>query len=460
MNIKAGLCGALLLLATATAYGLGAQSGQAQSPAPASSTPAIPDAAMAQLGARARAFVTGLEVDPDSENGRILVQWLIKIALVPEFSANLSTLDASPNPLGSVTFSSENRLKMLRSMKVVASESRDDCKIKQPGRDDLGGLAKTLSPKGLRSALEMIEVILTQRSGQAGVEEHYTVAELLDADARLNSVALPESLSKGHESDNCALFAFLIDAVVALPEPQRRRATYEFFKRIGGGKQASESVLGDPAAYLDDVFDERRLPDSIRRRLPPDGSRPLPFSRLIVDAEWVNKSAPEAAFLITDTYVNRRNNGVVAELVTSQDKSGKTTWSDFTLSFGIADMFYQSVGSDTTMLRTLKDDTAIAIANQPMVKGKRIEIPIPQPSRKGELSRRCEVGMTVPASTIFHTLTGDAVDLACSEIGKDGTTTRVRATWLSDYGVTLSRAFDGEEGRTDVVIKNVTIVKP
>ncbi|KUZ94049.1 hypothetical protein WI40_20485 [Burkholderia ubonensis] len=412
---------------------------------------------MAQLGARARAYVTGLGVDPDSENGRILVQWLIKIAQVPEYRANLSALDASSNPLGSVTFSPENRLKMLRSMKEVASESRDGCKLKQPGRNDFGGLAKTLSPKGFRSALETIEIILTQ---QAGVEERYTVAELLDADARFNSVALAESLSKGHESDNCALFAFLIDAVVVLPEPQRQRVTYEFFKRIGGGKQASESVLGDPAAYLDDVFDERRLPDSMRRRLPPDGSRPLPFSRLIVDAEWMNKTAPAASFAVTDTYVNRRNNGVVAELITSQDKSGKTTWSDFTLSFGIADMFYQSVGSDTTMLRTLKDDTAIAIANQSMVKGKRIEIPIPQPSRKGELSRRCEVGVTVPASTIFRTLTGDAVDLDCSEIGKGGTTTRVRATWLSDYGITLSKAFDGEEGRTDVVIKNVTIVKP
>ncbi|WP_063899257.1 hypothetical protein [Burkholderia stagnalis] len=460
MKIKAGLCGALLLLATATAYGLGVQSGQTEAPVPASSVNSISDAMASQVAERARVYVGSIGVDPGSENGRLLVQWLTKVALVPQNRANLNAYAAGRSPFRTDMLSPENRLKVLRLIKEIASGPRNSCTMPQAQANDLGGMAKAMSPKEFRSALEVMEIIVTQRAGQTGAEEHYTVAELLDADARLDALELPDSLSKGREAEPCAAFLFMIDAVDAMPEPQRQRTTYEFFKMMNGGAQATESVLGDPVAYLDDVFDERRLPDSIRRHLPPDGSRPLPFSRLIVDAERVNKAAPESEGPVTDTYVNRRNNGVVAELVTSPDRSGKAKWASFVLTFGIVDLSSQGIWNGATMLSTLKDDTAIAIANQPIMTGKRIEMPVPQPSSKGQLSRRCEVGKTAPASSIFRTLTGDAVDFDCSELRKDGTTTRVRAVWLANYGITLPTAYDDEDGRTDVVIKNVTIVTP
>ncbi|WP_063900298.1 hypothetical protein [Burkholderia ubonensis] len=462
MKIKAGLCGALLLLATATAYGLGAQSGQAESSAPASSTPAIPDVAISQIGARARAYVVGIGVDPDSENGRMLVHWLAKIAQDPEYRANLVAIPERGGAFANIMPSPEGRLAMLRLMKERANASRNDCKNVQPSGNDLGAIAKTLSPKEFRNTLDLIDLVLRQRSAQPGEGERYTVAELLDVDARLNAMEPPKSLANGSELNSCALFAFSIETIETLPEPERQRTTYEFYRFIIGGKSASDSVLGNPAAYLDDVFDERRLPDSIRRHLPPDGSRPLPYSRLIVDGEWVNKTTPADSAPYTDTYVNRRNNGVLAELITSPNSSGKTNWSNFTVTYGIAELLSQTVASNLNVSRlaTLKDDKAIAIANEPMFNGMHIEISVPQPSRKGQLSRRCEIGKTVSASTIFGTLTGEAVELDCSRVWKNGTTSRVRAVWLTDYGIELARTIDDEDGRTDVIIKNVTIVKP
>ncbi|PAJ79858.1 hypothetical protein CJO71_16280 [Burkholderia ubonensis] len=392
----------------------------------------------------------------------MLVQWLTKIAQDPESLANLGAIADRSSMFANVMPSPASRLAMLRLIKERAYRSRNDCEKVQPSGNDLAALAKTLSPKDFRNTLDVIDIVVRQRSVQPGEGERYTVAELLDVDAHINAIEPPKSLSNGSEFNPCAVFAFSIETVEALPEPERQRATYEFYRFISGGKVASERVLDDPAAYLDDVFDERRLPDSIRRHLPPDGSRPLPYSRLIVDGEWVNKTTPADSAPYTDTYVNRRNNGVLAELMTSPNSSGKTNWSNFAVTYGIAELLSQTVASNLNVSRlaTLKDDKAIAIANEPMFNGKHIEISVPQPSRKGQLSRRCEIGKTVSASTIFGTLTGEAVELDCSKVRKNGTTSRVRAVWLTDYGIELSRTIDDEDGRTDVIIKNVTIVKP
>ncbi|UXU85648.1 hypothetical protein [Burkholderia sp. S-53] len=295
-----------------------------------------------------------------------------------------------------------------------------------------------------------------------GDAEHYTVAELLEVDARIDAIDVPPWLEKQDKPNSCALIQFAVGVLEKLPEPEQRRATYELFKFIADGKPATETVLADPASYQDEVFDERRLPDAIRSQLPLDGSRPLPYSRLVVDGEWVNKTTPKAARPYVDTYVNRRNNGVVVELMTTKDASGNLHWADFDMGYGLADLMTQFVRAprSASMLGVQTNTSAIALANEPMTEGKRFEIALPQPSSHGQRVRRCEIGKTEPASTVFGTLTGDAVNLDCSEVHKDGKTVRVRSAWLVDYGIELSKTIDDEDGRTDVVIKNVTIVKP
>ncbi|NTX29801.1 hypothetical protein HT746_22205 [Burkholderia pyrrocinia] len=433
---------------------------------PAASAPAANPAinlTPAEITERARTFVAHSGVDPDSENGQILVAWFVGVAQNPDYFARLRSLRGKSTTGTEMTLSPADRLRFVHLMKDIASESRNGCEMSQLTGRDLTSLAKTSSPKMLRSVFELMDIVVGRNGAAPADGEHYTVAELLEVDARIDAIDVPPSLAKQDKSSTCALIQFAVDALDGLPEPEQRRATYELFKLVADGKLAAETVLADPAAYLDEVFDERRLPDAMRSQLPPDGSRPLPYSRLVVDGAWVSRKAtPKAERPYVDTYINRRNNGVVVELMTTKDASGNPRWSSFDMGYGLADLLSQSVSAPrhATVLRTLNDLSAIALASQPLTEGKRVEIALPQPSSHGQLTQRCEIGKTEPASTVFGTLTGNAVNLDCSEVHKDGKTVRVRSAWLLDYGIELTRSIDDEDGTTDVVIKNVTIVKP
>lgn len=440
------------------------QDGQPESPAPASVGGAPTRGFTIPPDERIRANVAKAGVDPDSENGRVLVQWLIRIAADPAYRAKLLALPHGGNPFRNLQLSPEDRLNVLRLMSDLASSSPNDCRVveMQGKSGDFFAAAKTLSTRGLQDFVGMMDILAKPGSVQSGTDENYTVAELLDADAHFDAIALPGSSALKSASNPCEIMRLIYGQLAALPQPVQQRATYDLFKALGGGEMASGSVLDDPSAYLDDVFDERRLPESIRSLLPADGSRPLPFSRVIVNGEWVNKTTPGDSGPFTDTLVNRRNNGAVAELITAPDSSGQARWSAFILSYGGAELLSQTVESrtDVTMLATLKDGAAIAAANQPLVEGKRIDFPLPQPIREGQTSRSCEVAKTIPASTIFGSLTGDAIETLCTEVQKNGVKTHSRGVWLVDYGIGMPMTIEDEDGRTDVVVKNVTIVKP
>ncbi|MGS0895302.1 hypothetical protein ACVBGC_22630 [Burkholderia stagnalis] len=462
MKIKTGLFGVWLFAAAATAYGLGVQSTPAE---PAASGPAANPAGNltpAQIAERARTVIAQMGVDPDSENGQIMLAWFTRIAQHPDYFARLRSARGNSAFAPDMMLPPAERLRFIRLLKNIVGESQNDCRMSQLTGGNLAALAKTSSPEVLRSLFELMDLVVGRNDASSGEDEHYTVAELLEADARLDAVDVPASLSKQDAPNNCVLIRFAVDVLGKLPEPDQQRATYEIFKLITGGQSASETVLADPEAYLDEVFDERRLPDAIRNRLPPDGSRPLPYARLIVDGEWVNKTTPKDAGPYVDTYVNRRNNGVVVELLTAKDASGKPNWSSFDMGYGLTDLLTQFVSAPrhASRLGTQAETSALALANESMTEGKRVEIALPQPSSRGQLTRRCEIGKTVPASTIFATLTGNAVNLDCSEKDKSGATVRVRSAWLVDYGIELSKTIDDQDGRTDVVVKNITIVKP
>jgi hypothetical protein len=463
MKIKAGLCGVLLLFSTAAAYGLGMQDGAPESPAPAVAASSAAVAATMLSSEQIRAIVGKIGVDPDSGNGQVVVRWVSRIAVDPAYRARFFAMSQRGNPFRNADLSPQARLDVLRLMGDMDSDSGNDCRILQANSGNFVVLAKSLSTRGLEDLFEMMDALTTSESAPSNTED-YTVAELLDADARLDASAAPTlGSAAGMDASNpCRIARLLYEPAVSLPQPVQQRATYELFKALGGGKLAMGSVFSDPMAYLDDVFDERRLPDSIRALLPPDGSRPLPWSRVIVNGAWVNKTTPADSAPFTYTFVNRRNNGVVAEFDTSPDRSGKTIWADFTLSYGSAELLSQTIEgpATATLLATLNDGAAIAAANDSLAEGKQIDYPLPQPSHYGQTVRRCEVGKTVPASTIFDSLTGQAVESVCSELRKSGVTTRVHALWLVDYGILIPKTMEDEDGLTDVVVKDVAIEKP
>ncbi|MBN3779993.1 hypothetical protein G3O06_20885 [Burkholderia sp. Ac-20345] len=461
MKIKTGLFGVLLAISTATAYGLGVQSIPTEPAASAPTANPVISLTPAQVTQRARAYFAQHGLDPDSENGQIMTVWFTKVVQDPGYLDRLSNLRDQLASGAGTMLPATDRLKFLRLLKDISSESQNGCEaLKLAKSGELVALAKMSSPKTLRKMAELVDIGAAKREASSE-DEHYTIAELLDVEARLNTIDSQPELFKQSKANSCGSVGILYDIFGTLPEPERHRATYDFFKMMTGGKSASEIVLADPFAYLDEVFDDRRLPDAIRGRLPADGSRPLPYARLIVDGEWVNKMTPEDSGPFVDTFVNRHNNGVVVDLLTPKGVSGTSRWVAFDMSYGIADLMTQNVNGRlyATMLGTQTKTSTIELANEPMAEGKHVEIALPQPSSHGQLTRRCEIGKTEPASAIFDTLTGNAINLDCSEVRKDGKTVRARSVWLADYGIELYKSFDDEDGRTDVIIKNITIVK-
>lgn len=64
-------------------------------------------------------------------------------------------------------------------------------------------------------------------------------------------------------------------------------------------------------------FMERRFGKDEVWSVPSASAHPLTFKRLTFEGEWINKTTPEDAGPFVDTYINRRNNGVIGEVTTS-----------------------------------------------------------------------------------------------------------------------------------------------
>lgn len=344
---------------------------------------------------------------------------------------------------------------MLQLVKDMATESTKECRLNALRTTDFIAIAKTASPRAMEDLLEMMDILI-QAQNAPRPQDQYTLVDLLNADARLNATSMVAPGTHGYPPGPCGMVALLVDAIDALPEPTRQYASFETMRTLNQQKTAEQVVFADPSAYLDDEFDERQLPDSLKSALPADGSRPLPFSRLTFDADWVNKTKPADNATFKDAFINRRNNGVIAEITTSQD------WMDFTLSYGLASLRAQTVGQAAALseLGTLEDNATLAAAARDLVAGQSVDFAVPQPTgTKGMKAKHYEVGQSVPASTIFPSLTGTAVKVAGNEVGPDKPA-HWQGVWLADYHVLWTQSIDDEDGHTEAVIRNVTIEGP
>jgi hypothetical protein len=392
-------------------------------------------------------------VDPDSQQGQILARWMTKFAADPAWPAAMRRNQTDRNALFAAPLGSDDRLRMLGLFKDIATGSAYDCRALMQGADFIA-MTKSASPRTVEDVMEIFQIVVDGPTSEH-VEEHYSDVTLLDADALLNATP-PKHGAKEYPKNPCEMLAFSVDAINALPPDLRGPASFEFLRTLSHRKNMVQMTLDNPYAYFDESFDERRLPEEIRRRLPSDGSRPLPYSRVTFDARWVNKTTPGDDASFKDVFVNRRNNGVVAEMVTS------TGWTDYTLSLGLADLRKQTVGTGTSLTRlaTLPSDATIATFAHEPASGETVDIILPQPSSNEANSTQCRVEGTVPASKVFQKFRGTAVSLICTQQQKTGLSRRWHTTLLLDYGITWTDWIDDEDGRTTAIVRNVTIDDP
>jgi hypothetical protein len=457
MKLKIGFYGVALFFTVTSAHALDMRGTQPVAPESEAPKTAPVNPAPAVTHERIRQLLSQSGVDPDSENGHMLVALFTRLASDAEYRDRFT----GPGMFGG-QLSPDDRLRVLHLMKDLAQTQKSDCNALSASGRDFVLLAKTLSPRAFKDVLDILDISIGH-SVHDPDDERYTTADLLAADleteSALEAKLTPQSTAKA-KPNMCEMLIASLDAIDAMPPASRQRATYEFFQTMAKKPSARAKVLADPSAYLDDMFDERRLPDSIRRTLPENGSRRLPYARLVIDAEWRHQWKPDEPSPFRDTYVNRRNNGVIAEVVTPGADAAQQNWSDFYLSYGVVDLLTQYVGSGLTALGTLNDGTAVEVANQPLLEGHSIKFPVPLPSEDGESTRTCEVGKTVPASTLFKSLDGNAVELRCTFVKEDGNTEHVSVALLANYGIQWWTSYDNEKGHTDIVIRNVTIQRP
>lgn len=404
-----------------------------------------------------QARVAAQGINPDSPQGRELVKFSAELARDSQARAAMGSHD-SPAP--SRSLSADDRLRMLHAMNGAMNATPGDCEAWHAHSTDIFALARTLSPQAFQSAIEMAELSFLQR--QPVRDERYTTAELLDADARLDAVPMPEDVRDPEHmssAQKCKVSRTVVAVVDAMPQLLQRRVTFEFLQKISHRPLAVDTVLNEPQAYLDEIFDQRQLPEAMRRQLPADGSVRLPFRRFVVDGEWISQLPGESG-LIRDTYINRRNDGVIAELLTSAGRPENADWADFILTYGIEDLRRQSVSkSKVTLLATMPDERAIAEAPTHFTEGSAIYVPLPQPQPdRSAFAQQCKVGGSRPASAVFPSLSGVAVDLQCATLTRAGKIiAEDQNVWLSDYHITFNLSWNVNGQTGHLVIHNITI---
>ncbi|PLZ00541.1 hypothetical protein CY652_20615 [Burkholderia sp. WAC0059] len=403
---------------------------------------------------RIRTGVAAKGVDPDTPQGKLLVAFLAGLLSDPQSRA------AMANAAGQIaSLRPGERLRVLNATSDAMGATPADCEAWLTHGHDLFALARTLSPQAFQSEIEFMEILSRHR--QSTSDEQYTTAELLDAEARLNAASLPGDLrdvAQPSPAQQCELLHTAIAAIDAMPEPLQQRASFEFVRVLAHQPTAVDTVLSDPEAYLDAMFDEQALPETIRGRLPADGSRPLPFRRLVIDGEWVSQIPGESG-PIRDIYVNRHNNGVVSELLTPAGQPAKPEWANFILSDGFVELRQQSIWKlSVTPLAALSGDQGTAKADGPFAKGETIVIPQAQPQPDLTVSQQCTVGGSRPASTVFPSLSGVAVDMQCVSHAQTGeVTAENQDVWLPDYHVAFNMSWRIKGKAGHLVIHNITI---
>lgn len=388
-------------------------------------------------------------INPDSPQGKKLIAFLTDLA------RNRETRGASANhgkPVSILALSADERLHLLHELNGAMNSTPDDCEAWNAPSRDIFALARTLSPSAFQSAIEIDRLYSSVR--QPVHAEQYTTAELVEADVRLHAVPMPKDITDPRhvsQAQQCEITGAAVAAIDAMPPPLQGQATIEYIRKLSHQPIAINVVLVKPDDYLDEVFDERQLAESVRDRLPADGSIPVPFRHLTIDGEWISHIPGESG-PVSDTFINRHDNGVIAELLTSSGTTKGAAWADFILTYGLGDLRRQSIWGNgyATPLAAVPDEQAVVPTPTHFAKGSMIDIPLPQPEPDASIVQRCNVEGNRSASTVFSSLSGVAIDMRCTSRTRDGKIVgEDQVVWLTDYHIALNMSWtiDGKAGR-------------
>lgn len=455
-NMKARARFLAVLLATACTTSCSTLTkpiGASTSAAIANSTPNTATSGHQQPAADSlRERVVAQGVDPESPQGKDL------IAFLAELERNRETPNQD-KPISILALPADDRLRFLHDYNGAMNATPGDCEAYAHSKN-IFALARTLSPAAFQSEIDMVKVRwLRHQSAQA---QQYTTAELVEADARLDAVPMPEDISapgRSPHAQECEINKTAVAAVDAMPYPLQAQATFELIRKLSHQPIAVDSVLANPQDYLDEVFDERQLAKSIRDRLPADGSIQLPFRRLVVDGEWISQLPGESG-PISDAFINRHGNGVIAEVLTSTGRPKQAGVADFILADGFRDLRLQMVEGNgyATPLATLTDEQAAMPAPTNFTAGSTVDIQLAQPQPDGSATEQCKVEGRRAASKVFASLSGVAFDLRCTSRTREGKIVgENQSIWLPDYYITLNMSWkiDGKAGH--LVIHHISI---
>lgn len=393
---------------------------------------------------------------PDSPQGEEALRLSKKVFNDPTLRKRLCGSEKTELPLWSAKLSPMERLRSLQLMKTMVTATPRDCKVFLRSREgNVFQYLPLMSPVAMQSLLEAAKIAALHKPSDDETGERSTIAEMLEADKLLNAAAKSSEVDSPLEP--CEQIRLLVDQVVSALEPLRSQASLALLRRMEHQPSAADSVLSSPETYLNEAFDERQLPQFIRNSLPADGSRPLPFKRAVFDLEWASKGARANPLRMITTFINRRNNGVIAEITRPANPSRDGTWTSFSLFYGIATLrlhFVQPALRETQA--NLQDAAALIAANQPFKEGTTLRIPLPQPDYKGAKERICIVGRERPASTVFEKLTGSAIDLHCKQTSSKGVVTELHNVWLADYQTEMQLSEQNPYSQIELVIHGVT----
>ncbi|WP_147329495.1 hypothetical protein [Paraburkholderia sp. DHOC27] len=210
-----------------------------------------------------------------------------------------------------------------------------------------------------------------------------------------------------------------------------------------------KDIAKDKPGYLAANFTIESLPSSVREKLPPEGSHPLPFKVLSISGSVSGHiGANNTSSNFTTTFVNTKDTGLVQQLH-EVSSNGIPSAATFSLSY----LNLYSLKQETTSYFT-------PIAPQPNIAHDIDQNPfnIVKPEENSTFSTTvslgypaqlvnfrvivatCHTGRYYSASRVNAGLSGNAIDLDCEET-KDGILQdTTRRTYLSEYGIYVVRS--------------------
>ena len=376
------------------------------------------------------------------------------------------------------SMSKEQRLGYLKIMSQLFSQmTAAQCAgIFQPSSDFRLQLPR-MSTFQLEQFLSLINATVRTAVHPIQPVEHYSTEQLLEADSYMETTLTDLLLrqKKFHDwakqdlknqapplNSTCQVTNLIFKAIRGAPEPYRSEATWDLLSNAHSDHDADtlDSVVRHAEQYALETFDTPSLPTTIREQLPVNDSRPLPFKELLIQGNWINRTSQNPSTPYLTINLNTRNNGILVQILRSMDGLHAYKWVTFATNLGYQTLKHQVVGTGSRVHppTLVPISMPLLLANAVPQPNSHYELPETQPSPNHIKFDRCETEEAFPASRIFPTLSGKAVEISCQAVTDKGTGSQWRDAYLYDYGIAVMLFSIDDDGLTTAEINSVTVL--